>query len=482
MSDADADARELLELLEAVDKRKTYDALSVFEPYEKQKQFFALGATRRERLLTAGNQQGKTMAGAAEMAYHLTGRYPFWWRGRKWDRPIRAFICGETSITLMENCQRKLCGEPGVESAWGSGLIPKECLIDRTLGRGVQHGYDRIKVRHKSGGISVAAFKSYEQGRQKFQGETIDCIWNDEEAPFEIYVEELARTHATAGMIYTTFTSMMGETKLVARFFKEESPDRAVVSMGLKDALHISRDEYDRIIAGIPAYQRVARIHGGILRGIGRIFDTPEEALVESPITYIPTYWRKIWGIDPGISHPFGAVMILWDQDNDVVHIHHTIRVADQTPLQHAFAMKKIGIEVPVAWPKDALNREMASGTTLATQYKQHGLQMLGIHAQWPDGGISTEAGISEMDERMKTGRLKVAGQLSDWFSEYRNYHRGEDFKIKKTEDDLLSATRVAIMMKRFAKAVQLGDKVASRWAEGDSGGIAKNVDYPLFE
>ena len=54
--------------------------LDLYQPYAKQREFHDLAM--RERLLMAGNQLGKTWAGAFEMAMHLTGRYPDWWTGR----------------------------------------------------------------------------------------------------------------------------------------------------------------------------------------------------------------------------------------------------------------------------------------------------------------------------------------------------------------------------------------------------------------
>lgn len=471
------DLPKILETLEAALARKTYRRFDFFEPYPKQREFFELGAHKRERLLTAGNQQGKTEAGGFEATCHMTGEYPAWWTGRRWDRPTRGWICGETSLAVRDTQQKKLCGEPGVESLFGTGLIPKEAFCDKpSLARGVTDAMDTIQVRHKSGGISVAKFKSYEQGRPKFQGETLDWIWNDEECPMEIYSEEMARITATQGMIFTTFTSMNGETELVLRFHSEESPDRAVVRMGLIDAKHIPQSEHARIIAGYLPYEREARVYGGIMRGEGRVFTASEEAIAEPPVEYIPDHWVKLWGIDFGIGHPFAAVLILWDRDNDVIHVHHVLRIKDELPIMHAAAMKPIGAAIPVAWPRDGTNREKTSGDTLAAGYKKHGLVMLPEHATWPDGGVSTYAGIREMDERFKTGRLKVAKQLSLFFEEYRNYHY-KDNQVVKVRDDIMSATRIAIMAKRSARPEKLGGYRAARV----TGTIAQGVDFDLF-
>jgi hypothetical protein len=56
-----------------------------------------------------------------------------------------------------------------------------------------------------------------------------------------------------------------------------------------------------------------------------------------------------------------------------------------------------------------------------------------------------------DMLDRMKTNRLKVFDHHLDWFSEFRLYHR-KDGRVVKENDDLLSATRYALMMLRFAQ------------------------------
>ena len=104
---------------------------------------------------------------------------------------------------------------------------------------------------------------------------------------------------------------------------------------------------------------------------------------------------------------------------------------------------------------------------------------MLPEHATWPDGGVSTEAGVLEINEREQSGRLKYAAHLSDILEERRFYHR-KDGKIVKLKDDLLSALRIAIMMKRYARAVPLGGKAAERQAWGD-GQLAMGVNFDVF-
>ena len=464
--DTQARLKQTVAALEAAANRQRYMKMLFFKPYEKQQQFFTMGRTKRERLLRAGNQVGKSEAGAFEAAVHATGRYPVWWTGKVFDRPTRGWAAGITSLDVRNVQQKKLFGEAGVLADHGTGYIPKADIIDHSLARGVTDAFDTVQVKHHkpSGevdGVSTIHFKSYEQGRQKFQGDTIDWGWADEEPEkIEVYSEFLARLRGD-GILFTTFTPLFGKTALVLRFTDELHQDRGEVLMTLADAEHFTPEEKRRRVEGYLKHEREAREKGVPILGSGRIFTYDENFIAEDMIRQVPVHWAKLWAIDFGIGHPFAAVLLLWDKDNDVIHIHHCVRIADGLPINHAAAMKPIGIDVPVAWPQDGTAREKSSGESLSKLYKAQGLKMLDEHATWPDGGVSTEAAILEMDQRLQSGRMKVARHLSDWFEEYREYHR-KDGQIVKVRDDLMSATQKGLMMKRAARTVLLGGKSAA--------------------
>lgn len=473
--------REILETLEAIEERRKFRKLDFYTPYPKQKMFHDLGATKRERLLMAGNQLGKTYSAAAEVAFHMTGDYPDWWTGRRYDKPNTGWVCGESSTLVRDGPQKLLCGKAGVTADFGTGLLPKSSFADKpSLARGVTDAFDTIQVTHRTNGIedgvSTASFKSYEQGREKFQAATLDWIWPDEEPPDDVYGEMLARITATNGMIFMTFTPLKGRTEVVMRYMDEQSIDRAVVNMTIEDALHVKAEDRTKIISGYKKHEREARVKGIPMLGSGAIFTETEENVLEPAIRQVPSYWKKIWGIDFGIGHPFAAVLLLWDTDNDIIHVHHTVRMADSLPIQHAAAMKVSGADVPVAWPQDGTAREK-SGEVISGLYKKEGLRMLPDHATFPNGGYSTEAAIEEMLEREATGRLKVAAHLQDYFEERRFYHR-KDGLIVKLKDDILSATQKGLMMKRFAKPVILGNK---RPDPAQMRGKVKGVDFDLW-
>lgn len=169
----------------------------------------------------AGNQLGKTYCGGAEASFHLTGRYPDWWRGRRWQRPVRAWAGSKTGEVTRDGVQRMLLGEPKDESQWGTGLIPGDDVKDWSRRMGVPDSLDSVLVSHISGGVSTLGFKSYDQGREKWQGETLDFVWFDEEPPMDIYMEGLTRTNATGGMVYLTFTPLLGMSDVVHMFVSE---------------------------------------------------------------------------------------------------------------------------------------------------------------------------------------------------------------------------------------------------------------------
>lgn len=215
--------RSLSHLTEALARLESRTKLERFRPYPKQLEFYAAGKEHRERLLMAASQVGKTMAGSMESAMHLTGLYPDWWPGHRFAHPVSMWAGSNTSESTRDTVQTHLIGPPADESAWGTGSIPKDCLLDTSRRMGVADAIDTVLVKHVSGGTSTLGFKSYDQGRRKWQGATLDLIWLDEEPPKDIYSEALTRTNAVAdGRVFITFTPLEGMSEVVLMFIGEE--------------------------------------------------------------------------------------------------------------------------------------------------------------------------------------------------------------------------------------------------------------------
>jgi phage terminase large subunit-like protein len=186
------------------------------ELYPKHLEFFAAGAVFRERCFLAANRIGKTEGvGAYEVTLHLTGQYPIWWRGRRFDKAISAWVAGKDSKTVREILQLKLLGPNG---SFGTGMIPADTILATSPKPGVPDAVETILVQHLCGQKSRLMFKSYDQGRDSFVGTEQDVVWLDEECVRDIYVECLTRTMTTNGLILLTFTPLLGMTDIVKDF------------------------------------------------------------------------------------------------------------------------------------------------------------------------------------------------------------------------------------------------------------------------
>ena len=438
---------ELLMFQAKIEEQLLRRKLELYQPYPKQKQFHSLGKTKRERLFRAGNKLGKSLAGGAEAAMHATGRYPDWWDGKRFDKANDGWASGVTGEVTRDTIQRLLIGAVGKE---GTGFIPHKDIKEVINARGVAGLADTILVQHVRGGVSRIKLKYYEQGREKFQADTLQWAWNDEEPPDDIYMEILTRTNATGGILWTTFTPLLGMSTVVRRFLNEPSPDRVDINMTISDVTHISEDEKLRIIASYPAHEREARINGKPMLGSGRIFPVSEE-LIKVPRFEVPQWYRKIGGIDFGWDHPTAAAKIAYNPDMDIIYLINVYKRSEAIPAIHASALKSWGKDLPWSWPHDGLQHDKGSGENLADQYRREGLAMLPERATFDDGSNGVEAGIMDMLTRMENGTFKVFDSCQLFFDEMLMYHR-KDGKVVKEFDDVISACRYAIMMLRYSR------------------------------
>lgn len=222
------DKLELLKLLDEKERRKRGRKILSYYPdtgplrrelYPKHMQFFEAGSEHQERAAISGNRCGKTVLSCYETTSHLTGVYPNWWTGRRFDHPVDWWAASDTSETTRDILQLELLGQ---FNDIGTGMIPREYLVgDATRRRGVPDAIDTVRVKHASGGISSLGFKSYDQGREKFQGTAKHGISLDEEPDEKIYFECLTRLMTTSGLMICTFTPLMGMSSIVLRYMPE---------------------------------------------------------------------------------------------------------------------------------------------------------------------------------------------------------------------------------------------------------------------
>ena len=388
--------------------------------------------------MLAANRVGKTEGvGGYEMALHLTGWYPDWWIGRRFDHAISAWACGDTSKTVREILQAKLLGPIG---AWGTGLLPGETVSRTVRATGMADTVDTIYVNHKSGGVSQLTFKSYDQRREAFQGTEKDVIWLDEEPPMDIYTECLLRTMTNDGMLILTFTPLQGVSEVVLSFLPggkldagKDGATKFTIMATWDDAPHLDEKSKAELWNSIPPYQRDARSKGIPQLGSGAIYPVPESDFTVAPFA-IPDFWPRGYGMDVGwnfTAATWGAL----DRENDVLYLTHVYKRGQAEPTIHASAIKAPGDWIPGAIDPAARGRSQKDGTQLIQDYRD-----LGLKLQVAENAV--ESGLYSVWERMSTGRLKVFKSLGEWFTEFRLYRRDEKGRVVKENDHLMDCTR----------------------------------------
>jgi phage terminase large subunit-like protein len=294
-------------------------------------------------------------------------------------------------------------------------------------------------------------------------GDVVDWVHIDEEpVDQKIRPQVLTRTangdKGRGGRIIYTFTPENGRTDLVVQFMDNPSASQFFMMKGWADAPHMTEEKRNRLLEAYPEHQRDMRTKGVPMLGHGRIYDLSEE-FITCDAFEIPDHFFVINGMDFGWDHPQAHIQLVEDRDSEMFYVTRAYKARNQSANDAWGAVKSWSQDVPVAWPHDGLQHEKGrdGGTVQMQHYDSAGFKMLKNHAQWPTGGNAVEAGIFELNDLMRKGKLKVFKGLRSILDEVLQYHRDEKGKIVKSNDDCLDALRYAFMMRRFA--VRMGDK-----------------------
>jgi phage terminase large subunit-like protein len=465
----------LNEIANAASYLKTNKILT-YRPYPFQVDCHNAGADFQYRFLLAGQQIGKTVANLLETSYHLTGLYPDWWKGIRFDHAIEMWLGGQSTKKVRDNLQKKLLGDHDDPSSIGTGWIPRELIGKTTRMAGIPGSLDAVKVMHVTGGWSDLGFKTYEQKVEEWMGETKDFIALDEEPGQEIFSQCVIRTLRKKGPILITATPEQGMTEVVSMFMRDKKPGTWYAHAAMDDAPHYTPEGIDLALSIIPEREREMRRKGLPVFGTGPVFDATDEQIKCEPFP-IPSHYHRIGAIDFGHDHPFASVHCAWDKENDVFYVYSLYTERGAIPLIHAAAINKHEKWIPIAWPHDGLNTEKGSGTSLAQIYRDNGVNLLSERFTNPpgegqeegQGGNKIWPGLIEMNQAMLTGKFKVFSNLSDWFIEKAGYHCDKKGDLVKKGEDLMSATRYAYMSRRHAitKPVihEYSQPIYSAWA-----------------
>ena len=437
------------------------------KPYPWQWEFHNMGKEIKQRGVIANNQSGKTRSCGAELACHVTGWYPDWWEGYRFDGPTKWTVGSNTNETLRDPIQLELYGsfEPEKKVPDGTGWIPKASISDFNFRQcGLAGVFDEVFVKHASGGISVIKHKTYEQGWTKWQGTQSDGYWLDEEPENDdkIFSEVLRGLLARDGMLLFSRTPLFGMTQIIRHFMEDGKKSTYYKNVTLDDSPHISKEKKQEFLADIPDHEVECRSKGVPMLGEGAIYPIGDDQLKIEPFQ-IPGHWRRIVGLDFGhTDHPTAAVWLAHNTDTDIIYVYDVYKKGGKTipPAVHAHAIRKRGFWIPVAWPHDGMQGDRTgNGKNMMQNYKALHVNMLHESARYEDdkgGAQAREPIIQQCYERMVSGRLRVFSHLNEWFEEKRMYHR-KDGKVVAVNDDLMSGTHYGVMSRRYARAEYRG-------------------------
>lgn len=450
-----AELKRLYEMKRKLFTMDSQNSMDFYKPYPFQREFHKGSGDCGQRLMMCANRVGKTEAMRFEVAFHATGRYPDWWVGKRYDKPVLVWACGTTNETTRDIVQKALFGDPANPEAFGTGSVPKKYMDLAKVVRKPQvpNAYQSVPVKHISGRWSNIVMKSYDAKKRAFMGQSVDIIALDEEPTVDIMGQCLARlVDKPDSMLFMTFTPEYGMTEVVSQFMTDLKPGQSLVQATWDDAPHLTEKKKEQILAAMPVWERDMRSKGIPVFGDGLIFPVVDEDIM-IPAFKIPDHFRRLGAIDfGGWAHPTAGAWVAYDDDSDIIYITDTYKSQEKKVSQHADSLRSRGKDILFAYPHDGEKADRG-GTKLAQGYRDKGVNMMHTHFTNPPaegeaegkGGNAVSPGLVEMLNRMQSGRLKVFSHLNDWFKEKAMYHT-KDGNIVRKGEDIMSASRYAVM------------------------------------
>jgi phage terminase large subunit-like protein len=434
----------------AADYRKTH--LREFAPEWYPWQHKCFETKSLQIMVLAANQSGKTMSAGYQTACDLTGDYPEWWKGFKQTHAPFCLAMGVDNDQVKSVLQTELFGIVNEKRKFSGGWIhPHEIL--RTEWSQITGLANRVTIKSKFG-RSVIVFRPFTATKTgtsslTIAGKCIDLIWIDECPPDDLVGQLTVRTTVgnlgQGGRIRYTMTPELGATKLVTSFLEENNDGQELVGpVSWSECPHISEERQAELLAGIPEHEREMRSKGIPFFGSGLVYPVAEKRIIV-PDFKIPPHFRCIRAIDLGINHPTAIVWLAHDTEQDVVYVVKTYAVKGENAATHAAAANSFWKHAPIVFPHDIDTHEKGSGKTVRQFYNEAGLTK-SLDFKNADGSISVEPGIFQINERMRDGRFKVFETCTEFFREFRLYHRKEG-KLVKENDDIMDACRYGAQM-----------------------------------
>ena len=446
--------REIIERLLAIEKeenlRKRGDNLSAYNTgeliHKKQLEFHK--CQKKNRWVFGGNRSGKTECGAVECVYMARGIHPY--------RENKDKVFGWV-VSLSQQVQRDVAQAKILHYLNRSWI--KEITMLSGKKESPEYGIiDQIQVKNVFGGISVIGFKSCDQGREKFQGSSLDFVWFDEEPPKDIYDECRMRVLDKCGDIFGTMTPLKGLTFIHDEIYLNSfnSPEVWHEFMEWGDNPYLKKEEVDLLTKTLSADQIESRRYGKFKSNCGLVYPEFEENVhvIKNPFQ-IPFEWQDTISIDPGLNNPLSAHWYAVDYDGNVYVVAEHFE-AGKDVFYHAKKIKEISDNL--GWKKDRLGRidalidSAANQKTLASSKSVTELfYENGINAN-PRVNKDMFSGIQRVKQYLhgdgKNPKLYIFPCCVNLIRELKSYRWANGDNPKKEDDHALDELRYYLMTK----------------------------------
>ena len=443
-----------------------YHQLKYFRPFEHQLRFFETGNSERRGILAA-NRIGKTVSTCYETACHLTGQYPSWWTGYRFDKPITCMVAGEGWSQVALVLQNELLGTQDVKITdnLGTGVIPRDCIVIDTM-RNDGANCIGVEIRHVTGSNSYLLFANYTQEVRQLQGFKLNLAVFDEQPPDDFFSEIVTRTATTQGKVLCSFTPLKGLNGLVSKFWnKEEGYEFIRVSWddcpeydpwGMPFLLKETRRQLERDY--LP-HEREARIAGKPVMGKGAVFQIREWPLYQTgdyDFTRMPNIQRVI-ALDLGLVNDKTVISLMyWDPYERTAFLHKQIIVQgieEAVPSQyinHLLRPEVFG--TPIVLPADANSpgRYTMSSNSIRELFESYELNVYHKAIMNPpdqEGRVTNHKsyGINQMRQMLEVGSLMVNQNCTQFVSDAQNYYVDERGRFSDP-DDTIDSCRYALL------------------------------------
>lgn len=419
------------------------------------KQVPIINCTKRIMTVRGGNRSSKTHGVAYLDALHATGLYPDEikyidkrngpvltepYTGLKFNRAPKMGIISVSMSQMIRGIQAKLFGPP---HDFGTGLIPKDLILDHREVSKSNGCVDWAIIKHSSGGTTEMNFMYYTQEVENFQGFDWDWAHFDEQPPYPYFEEVQMRMLDRGGYIAMTYWPREERSELEEKLlvYMEKSPDYyADFMLEWWDNHYLDEDTVKMMEAVMTTEEKESRQYGRP-RGVeGRIFPYIKDDFVCEPFEIEP-HWRRIASLDVGFGHPTGALIAAIDDNSRTVYIYNEYLNDKELPAVHASALRGWG-DVDFYTDNQSKKVSPTDGNNLFDMYKNEGLHI--ISAENYAGSVQTS--INMVNQLFAEHRLYIFSTCRELVRQVLLYRRVKskngEIHIVKRDDDLVDPLR----------------------------------------